>query len=153
MRLVEAVDFVDEQDSALIVEAQPIFSVRDGFAELGHAGADGADRFEVGAGETRDYVGQGSLPAAGWPPKNERRNAVRLNGAPQGALGPHKMLLADEFFQSSGADAGGQWSVGFLAPPAALFEKVHAAHLESPAFPSVPGRIVAPDSIVRDVEA
>ncbi len=50
LRLVEAVDLVDEEDGARAVQAQPLIGFPDDRADLLHPGEDGGEAHEVGAG-------------------------------------------------------------------------------------------------------
>ena len=54
--LVEAVDLVDEEDGALAVHGAPLPGGLGDATEVGHAGGDGGDGLEVGAGEASDEV-------------------------------------------------------------------------------------------------
>ena len=108
LRLVEAMDLVDEEDGALAVHPAPLLRLVHDLAQVGHAGGDGGDGREVGAGEAGDDAGQGGLAAARRPPEDHRGHLVGLDALAQHAALAHQVLLAHELVQRARAHAGGQ---------------------------------------------
>ena len=64
LRLVPAVDFVDEEDGALSVFAESPLGLGGDVAEVGDAGHDGVEGDEMGAGGVGDDGGEGGLACA-----------------------------------------------------------------------------------------
>jgi hypothetical protein len=69
---VPAMDFVDEEDCADVVEFAALARLGDNTAQFGHAGEHRAESLEVGFCASGDDLGEGGFPAAGWPPKEDR---------------------------------------------------------------------------------
>ncbi len=98
LRLVEAVDLVDEQHGAPARGAQ-LLRVGHDAPQVGDAGADRGEPGEVRARLLRDDARERRLPGAGRPPQDHRRRLVGLDRAPQRAAGPDDLLLADELVE------------------------------------------------------
>ena len=88
--LVEAVDLIDEEDGALGVHGPPLLRCLGDAAEVGHAGGDGGDGLEVGAGEAGDEVRKGGLAGARRAPQQQRGDLVRFDGAAEDAARPQR---------------------------------------------------------------
>ena len=71
LRLVEAVNLVEEQDGSRPVEGQPVLRLGDRRPHLGDAGEDGAHRAEVGADLCRKETGEARLAGSRRPPEQE----------------------------------------------------------------------------------
>ena len=99
LRLVKAVNFVNEQDGRLPRVFQAVACRRQHPAHVGHIGFHAAEPFKFAAGLPGDDLGQGSFARAGRPVENERLNAIRLNGPAQQLSGRQDMRLAREFIQ------------------------------------------------------
>ena len=108
LRLVEAVDFVHEQDGGLRVHALAVAGLGHDAAEVGDAGGDCADRLEGGLGSCGDEAGEGGLAGAGRSPEDERGQTPGGDGAEQDAVLPDDLLLADELVEGAGAHSFGQ---------------------------------------------
>jgi hypothetical protein len=72
LRLVEAVDLVDEQQRAAPVSAAAFLRFRDRFAHLRDAGEHRRERLEVQVGVLRDQQRQRGLADARRPPQQQR---------------------------------------------------------------------------------
>ena len=96
LRLVEAVDLVEEQDRPLRVRPEPLPRARDHLAHLGDRRRHGRELLEVGAGRVRDHARERRLPAPGRPVEDRRADAVLGDREPQGRLLAEDLLLADE---------------------------------------------------------
>jgi len=105
--LVEAVDFVDEDDGAL---AGPGFALGIGhdFLDFLDAGGDGAERDEFGFGEAGDEAREGGFAAAGRPPEEHGCEIVGFDLDAEGFAGAEEFFLADEFVEGAGAHAFGE---------------------------------------------
>ena len=67
--LVEAVDFVHEEDGGLAVHPAPVAGLGDDTPQVGDAGGDGADRLEGSLGDCGDEAGESGLTRARRPPR------------------------------------------------------------------------------------
>ena len=106
--LVKAVDLIDEEDGALAVHGAPLPGGLGDATEVGHAGGDGGDGLEVGAGEAGDEVRKGGLAGARRPPEQQRGNLVRLDGAAEDPPRPDDVALPYELVEGARAHASGQ---------------------------------------------
>ena len=95
LRLVEAVDLVDEKDrcTGLGKERLGLGGVDD-LAHFLHAGTDRGKRIEIPLQTARNNPGQGGLSHTGRSPKNEGRQSAGVHHVPQDASGADQMLLA-----------------------------------------------------------
>ena len=87
LRLVEAVDFVHEQDGALPELAAPLLRHGDGLPDVVDAGQHRVDGDEVGAGGVGDDTRQGRFAGARRAVEDHRTELVGLD-ARGGAVGP-----------------------------------------------------------------
>ena len=69
--LVPAVDFIDEQDRAGVVQAAAFEGLGDHLAQFGLAVEHGGEGDEVRLGDVGDYGRQGGLAGAGRPPQQD----------------------------------------------------------------------------------
>ena len=111
LRLVEAVDLVDEEDRALPLLAEPLACFSDDAAEVSDAGRDGGDGLEVGLRERGDDAGEGGLAGAGRAPEDHRGELVGVDGAAQDAPLADEVLLADELVEGARPHARGERGV------------------------------------------
>ena len=104
--LVEAVDLVHQEDSALAVQQPPLLGLFDHPPDVGDAGQDGAKGLEVRLGAVGDDHGQRGLARAGRPPEDDGgEEAVGLDGAAQQPSRANNVLLTDHLIQGAGAQA------------------------------------------------
>ena len=82
LRLIEAMDLVDEQDCALRLLAEPFACLRDDPSQVGHARGDGGYRLEVRLRERGDDAGERRLARTGRPPEDHRGELVRIDSPP-----------------------------------------------------------------------
>jgi hypothetical protein len=133
LRLVEAVDFVDEQDGGAaraLVHARAL----DGFADVLDAGEHGRNGDEVGAEGLRSQPRQRGLAHARRPPQDHRMQLAGIERQAQRLAGSQQMRLPDDVIQGARAQALGQrrpstgsgrtawWLPCDLAPNTALVE-------------------------------
>ena len=102
LRLVEAMDLVDEQDGRARA-ALAFAGFFDGGPDIFHAGEDGGDRDEFGVLMCGDQAREGGLAGAGRTPEDERRElALAANGRSQQRFLADHCRLADEFVEAAG---------------------------------------------------
>ena len=107
LRLVEAMDLVDEEDrAAAALPDHP--GLLDHAPDVLHAGADGGERPELEAGAAGDDPGEGRLAAAGRPPEDHRGNAVLLDHPAEGLAGAEEVLLSEELLEGARAHPVGE---------------------------------------------
>ena len=95
LRLVEAVDFVDEQDrSAPLAEQTRPPGFLEHLPDILDAGRDCGEGIELAAHRFGDDMGQGRLSYAGRAPENERRQVPALDHLAEDAAFPDQMPLA-----------------------------------------------------------
>ena len=99
LRLVEAVDFVNEQDGGLPLVLQPVGRQGQHAAHVGHVGFHAAQPLELAPGLPGDDLRQGSLARARRAVEDQRLNAIRLDGPAQQLARPEDMRLADKLAQ------------------------------------------------------
>ena len=108
LRLVETVDFVDEQDRRRRVEEVLLAGRFDHFAHILDPRRNGRQR-EEGAFEFRGHdLSQRGLPHPRRPPEDERRDVARLQKLAENAVAAHQMLLPDVVVERAGTEAFGQ---------------------------------------------
>ena len=127
LRLVEAVDLVDEENGAAAQAAQRL--------GVGHHGLDFLDAAqhraegdELALGDAGDQVGERGLADAGRSPQNDRGQFVALDLAAQRLAGAEDVLLADVVFEALRAHALGERAAGSPADSARRcgVEEAHA---------------------------
>ena len=96
LRLVEAVDLVDEDDRPLALEGQAIARRGDDLAQLADAPEHGAERDEVRLRRSGDDARERRLAAPRRAPEDHRAHAVGGDRLGQERLRPEHVLLADE---------------------------------------------------------
>lgn len=94
LRLVEAMDFVDEQD-CLGVGTRT--RGQEDLAEFGDVGLDGVDPDELAAGFAGDDARKAGFAAAGRPIEEKAAEPVSADQLNQKAVGTEEMRLADNF--------------------------------------------------------
>ena len=82
LRLVEAVDLVDEQHGPLAVEREPLLGIGDSAPNLGHTGHDGRERREVGTDLASEEAGEGRLAGPRRAPEQQRREVAARDRPP-----------------------------------------------------------------------
>ena len=106
--LVEAVDFVDEEDGALGKLAAAFLRGGDGRADVRDARQHGVDGDEVAARGVGDDARQRGLAGAGRPVEDDGAELVGLDRAAQQPARPDDVLLADELVERARAHPGGE---------------------------------------------
>ena len=98
MRLVEAVDFIDEQQGPLPVLTADLGGFEHA-AQIGHAGENCADLHKGKVGFGSEQPGNGGFAHAGRPPEDQRRQAARAQHRAERASGRQNVRLADDITQ------------------------------------------------------
>jgi len=99
---VETVDFIDEQQRALAF----LRAVTGGgkyLFQIGDAGKDGGQRFEIQIGLPREQACDGGLAAARRPPQHDRRYTTGFEHASDRTGLTDQMILTDDIVQSGRA--------------------------------------------------
>ena len=109
LRLVEAVNFVYEEDGRLTLHAAAITGFSDNAPQVGNSGGYGADLLEGGLGGAGHESGEGGLAGTGRPPEDERGEASRGDGAEEDPVWADHVLLTDVFIEGAGTHAICQW--------------------------------------------
>jgi len=99
LRLVEAVDLIDEEDGALVRKAAELPRLLDDLSQLAHPGRHRRDRHEPGVRALCTDRGEGRLPRAGWAPQDHRRQLAGVHRFAKHAALSHQVLLPDEFVE------------------------------------------------------
>ena len=107
LRLVEAMDFVDEQDRAAAELAQPLGIGHHGFDFL-DPGQHGAEGKKLALRHARDDARQRGLADARRSPENERRQLIALDLRAQRLARAEDVLLPGEVVERFGTHAVGQ---------------------------------------------
>ena len=105
--LVEAVDFVHENDGALS-GTRFVFGGGHDFLDFFDAGEDSTESDKLGAREARNEARESGLAAAGRAPEKHGADVVALDLETQGLAVAEKFFLADEFVEGAGAHAFGE---------------------------------------------
>ena len=109
--LVEAVNFVDEDDGA-VAGAGFVLGCGHDFLDFLDARKDGAEWQEIGTREPRDEARQRGFSATGRAPEKHGAEVVAFNLTAKRLAGPEKFFLADEFIQRARPHALGERLVG-----------------------------------------
>jgi hypothetical protein len=112
LRLVEAVDLVNEKHGAAAKAAGP--RMRHDFFDLLDAAQHRAEWHEVALRDPGHEEGEGRLTRAGRTPQNGRADIVAFDPYPQGLARSEDMLLAHELLQAARAHPVGQRGLGDL---------------------------------------
>ena len=104
----EAVDFVDEERGAAVVETAHGFGGFDGLADVGDIGFDAAEVDEAGLGGAGDELGETGFAGAWWSVEEEGGKAVGFDGAAEEFAGAENVLLAGVFVERARAHASGE---------------------------------------------
>jgi len=115
LRLVEAMDFINEQDRGLVFVGEPVGGGGQHAAHIGDVGFNPAQPLELIAGLAGDNLRQRRLAGARRAVEDQRLDAIRLNGAAQQLPRPQDVRLADELAQVAGAHPGRQRLMPFGA--------------------------------------
>ncbi len=108
LRLVEAVDLVDEEDGAARHLAPGLLGLGHHRLDFLDAGQDRAERDEMRARHLGDEPGERRLAGAGRAPEDDRLQQVALDRHAQRAARRRGALLPDEFVERAGTHALGQ---------------------------------------------
>ena len=108
MRLVEAVNLVDEEHRALVPELGVGAGLFDLGADLRDVGLHSVESLEAGSGRVGHHPGEGGFPGAGWAVEDERGEAIRLDGAAEEFALAEDVLLAGNLGEREGTHAGSQ---------------------------------------------
>jgi hypothetical protein len=106
--LVEAVDLVDEQRGAALVEALLLGGPVEDLAQLRHAPEHGAERHEGGPRLGRHHLGERGLARARRPPQQHGGHAVLAYRRVQDLAGRDQVLLAQHLVERAGPHAVGE---------------------------------------------
>ena len=114
LRLVEAVDLIDEEDGLPAVATVVLLRAGDDLLEVLLSGDGGVHLLEVGLRGVRDDLREGRFAGARRAVKDEGAELVGLDRTvEQGAWGDD-LLLADDFVEGFRTHTGGQRRVGLL---------------------------------------
>ena len=125
LRLVEAVDLVDEQHGAATLGAQALSRAADHGLHVRLARRDRGELFEVGLRARRDDARERRLAGAGRAEEDRRGDAVLLDRAAQGRAWPDQLGLAGEFVERARAQAVGQRRVRCAPLLGRVVEQAH----------------------------
>ena len=121
--LVEAVDFIHEEDGGLAVHPAAVSGLGDDTPQVGDTGGDGADRLEGSLGDCGDEAGEGGLARARRPPEDERGQTPGSDGAEEHTVLTDDLLLTDELIEGTGAHPFGQRRVALRVHASLAVEK------------------------------
>lgn len=107
LRLVEAMDLIDEKHRRSTMVVQFSLGLVDGLPDVLHPGKHGRDGNEPAVGCTGGQTPQGGLAHAWWSPKDERMQLARLECEAQRLAGAQQVPLPDEFVQRPGTQEFG----------------------------------------------
>ena len=102
--LVEAMDFVDEEDGAPAELTHPFGAGHD-LLDFANAARDGAEIDELGLREVGDDIRKGCLADAGRPPEDHRGNLVLLDHRAKQTALADELLLTNKLVERFGAHA------------------------------------------------
>ena len=108
LRLVEMMDFIDEEDRGL-AQAMKLFRFLDDLLEIFDSRRDGGELHASCASRAGEDPGQRGLAASWRAPKNQGVQFARLDYSSEKLAGPEKMLLADEFIEGFGSHPFREW--------------------------------------------
>ncbi len=99
LRLVEAVDLVQEEDRPLALCAEPLAGAGEHLADVRHRRLDGRELLERGARRLGDDPRERRLSRAGRPVEDHRRDAILLDREAERAARADDVLLAREVLE------------------------------------------------------
>ena len=129
LRLVEAVDLVDEEHRAPALRTQPLTGAPDHRLDVGLAGRDRRELFERRFRARRDDARERGLAGAGRAEEDRRRHAVLLDRPPQRRPLAHELRLAGELVERSRAHAVGERRVRRAPLLGRVVEQAHEGTL------------------------
>ena len=106
--LVEAVDFVYEENGLLGVELTALLRLFDGAPDVSYSRQNCVDGDEVRTGGVGDDGCQGGLAGTGWSVKDQRGELVCLYCPPQQSTRTQYVILADELVYRAWSQPGGE---------------------------------------------
>ncbi len=129
LRLVEAVNFVDEDDGARAVLPRPL-GVGHDLLDLFDPGQHGGKFDELRLGHVRDDLRERGLARARRSPEDDRAGVVAVDLGAQRLAGADQMLLPDVFIERARTHAVGQRTsrIGRAAGVRNGLEKAHQFH-------------------------
>src|SRR5918994_2715344 len=107
LRLVEAVDLVEEEDRAPSLASEPVPGRGNDCADVGYRGGDGRLLLESRTCNRSDDARERRLPAPGRPVKDRGGNPVLLDRAGESRALPDHVPLTDEIVEAGGAEKKG----------------------------------------------
>jgi hypothetical protein len=120
---VEAMNFIDEQDGAAMVEITLLTGFVDHPPDILDAAQNGRKFDEMGLFGTGHQARQRGFPCPGRPPKDKRKQPVGPHHLADQRAAPHGLGLAYKVFQSLWAHAVGQRFRHFFT--GTVFEQIH----------------------------
>src|SRR5207302_6930654 len=109
LRLVEAMDLVDEQHAALAGELMKLARFVDELAQLGDTARDRGDRDEARVGLLGCDRRERRLSGARWAPQDHRWQLTCIDRLPKDAAFTDKVRLSNEFSEVAWAHARRKW--------------------------------------------
>jgi len=103
LRLIEAMDLVNKNDSARAVLSSP-FSICHDLLYFLDSSQNGGKFNKLGLGQVRDDLRQSSFAGPWWSPEDERADIVSLNLQAQWLPRANQVLLSHELVQCERAD-------------------------------------------------
>src|SRR5579859_4230493 len=108
LRLIEAMNLVDKEDSALPGELLQLVGFIYHFAQVRHTGRDGAQRHKTRMAVACDHLGQRRFAAARWPPEDHRSDAIGFDSAAEEASWRQQLLLPHDVIEGTRSHTGCQ---------------------------------------------
>ena len=115
LRLVEAVDLVEEEDRALATRLEAVLGALDHGAYLRAAGVDGRRLLERGARVHGEQASERCLPGAGRPVQDHRVRPALLDRRSQRRASAEQVLLPHELAERGGPHTRRQRQAGHVA--------------------------------------
>ena len=120
LRLVEAMDLVEEQDRSLAVHLQGVACGLEGFANVLGGRRDGIQSLKPALGVIGDHLGEGGFAGARGTVKNQRADAVGQEHPPKQLAGTNEVFLPRELVDRAGPHSGREGA----GQPAILFSNI-----------------------------
>jgi hypothetical protein len=105
---IEAVDFVDKEDSMLLAELAQLLCLVYYPAQVRDSSGDGAEGDKPRVRLAGNNLCQRGFAAAGWPPEDHGWNAITFDAAAQEPARFYQVLLPHDLIEGAGAHARGQ---------------------------------------------